>query len=68
MNIYRAVKKAFKKGKCVTLKGNEDVWKIKPTNGNGNCIIMTADGSYKSKYGWQPSAENLMEKDWIVVD
>ena len=68
VNIYIATKKAFKKGKCITLKGCEHRWKIKPTNDVGNCIFMNADGSNPSKYGWQPSAEDFLEKSWIVVD
>lgn len=68
MNIYKAVRKAIKKDKCITVKGCENRWKIKPTNGRGNCIFMCADGSNPSKYGWQPSAYNLLDKSWIVVD
>lgn len=68
MNIKNAVEVAYTKDKCITLKEFRDVMKIKPTDSAGHCILMSADGSNPSKYGWQPSASDLMSTDWIVVD
>lgn len=68
MNIQRAVKKAVRKNLCITLPEIKGRAKIKPTNGKGNCISMLNDGSHPSKTGWQPTAEDLMRKDWSVTD
>lgn len=70
MKISKAVKKALAKGCCITTKDHKDWIKIKPTNSarKGNCILMGADGSNPSKYGWQPSARDLIRDDWIVVN
>lgn len=68
MNIAEAVKEAIKNDRCITTKLLEGAMKIKPTNTASNCIVMFADGSYPSKYGWQPTANDLMRTDWIVVD
>lgn len=54
--------------KYITLPEFEGGAKIKPTNGRGNCIVMNADGSNPSKYGWQPSADELIRDDWLLVD
>lgn len=68
MNINEAVKKTMEKGNCMTLPEFKGGAKIKPTNGRGNCIVMNADGSNPSKSGWQPSADELMRDDWLIVD
>ena len=68
MNINEAVKKTMEKGNCMTLPEFNGGAKIKPTNGRGNCIVMNADGSNPSKYGWQPSADELIRDDWLLVD
>lgn len=70
MKISEAVEKALTEGRCITPKEHEGWIKIKPTNdaAQGNCILMGADGSNPSKHGWQPSADDLMRDDWIVVD
>ncbi len=68
MFIHEAVHEAVKKEKYITLKDLSGRIKIKPTNGPGNLIIMQADGSRPSKAGWQPSAEDLLRDDWIVID
>lgn len=68
MNIVEAVGRAVKEGKCITLPPFRDTAKIKPTNEKGNCILMRADGSHQSKGGWQPTADDLLATDWIVVD
>lgn len=68
MHIHEAVKEAMEKGCCITTKRMKEVGKIRPTNEPPHCILMMADGTNPSKYGWQPSAEDLMRDDWIVVD
>lgn len=68
INIQEAVKQALEERKYITLPEFEGGAKIKPTNGRGNCIVMSADGSNPSKYGWQPSADELMRDDWLIVD
>ena len=68
MYIQEAAKQAIEKEKYMTLPEFQGGAKIKPTNGRRNCILMNADGSNPSKYGWQPSAEELLREDWIVVD
>ena len=67
MDIGKAVSEAYRLGKCITNSSFPDT-KIKPTNDKGNCIVMYADGKNPSKYGWQPTAEDLMRRDWVVVD
>lgn len=68
MNIQEAVKQAMEERTYITLPEFEGLAKIKPTNGRGNCIVMSADGSNPSKYGWQPAADDLMRGDWLIVD
>ena len=68
INIQEAVKQAVEERKYITLPEFEGGAKIKPTNGRGNCIVMNADGSSPSKSGWQPSADELMRDDWLIVD
>lgn len=68
MHIHEAVKQALDKGAYITLPEFVGGAKIKPTDGKGNCILMNADGSNPSKYGWQPSAKQLIRDDWIIVN
>ena len=67
MYIQEAIKKAVEGKKYITY-GKETIFKIKPTNDAGNCVLMNPDGSHPSKYGWQPKAEDLMRSDWKVID
>ena len=68
MKIDEAVKIALETGKCITLPEWEENAKIRPTNDKGNCIVMDADGSHPSEYGWQPTAAQLMRDDWIITE
>lgn len=68
MYIHEAVKEAMEKDCCITTKWMKEVGKIRPTNEPPHYILMKADGTNLSKYGWQPSAEDLMRDVWIVVD
>lgn len=68
MQIQEAIKGALETNRCITLPEFIGKSKIKPTKGKGNCIVMEADGSWTSKYGWQPTAEELLRDDWENVD
>lgn len=68
MNICEAIKKAMETGKCIATAYMIGEAKIKPTDTIHNCIVMRADGSHPSRYGWQPSAEDLTREDWELVD
>lgn len=68
MNIFEAVTIAVREEKYITTPEFAGKIKIKPTNGDGNCILMHADGSNPSKYGWQPTADDLMREDWIITE
>lgn len=68
MNIHEATKIAVKENKCITR--TYDMWwdlKIKPTNGNDNCIMMGMDG-FNPLGGWQPNIEDLVATDWKVTE
>lgn len=77
MFIHEAVKEAMEKGKCIVRK---EVWefdgknsypiRIKPSNTYGNCFLYSEyeDGSNRRCQNWNPSADDLMAGDWIVVD
>ena len=67
MDIVSAVEAAVSEGKCIATETFPD-FKIRPTNDKGNCIVMRSDGSEPSRYEWQPTANDLMRKDWKVVD
>ena len=68
MNISEATKLAIESGRCIANRKMIGFVKIKPTDTSSNCILMKADGSNPSQYGWQPSAEYLMREDWELVD
>ena len=65
MNIYKAAKYIEKNGGYMTLPSCLGSVYIKPTNLEGNCIVITE--ASRSKYGWQPKLSDLVRKDWIVV-
>ena len=67
MNIHEAVKLACTQDKCITLPWEAGSCKIKPTNDCGNCVVITKDGR-RSKHGWQPTADDLVNEEWLVVD
>lgn len=66
MKICEATKYAIEQDYCITLPEMEGTAKIKPTNGGGKCIFIGSNGS-ESKWGWQPSAKDLIRDDWMVV-
>lgn len=67
MFIHEAVKETVENKKYIAIEKMKAV-KISPTNERELCIVIQADGSNKSKYGWKPSADDLMRDDWTVVD
>lgn len=67
MFIHEAVKTALENNKAITL-AEHDGAKIKPTHHKETCTVMLRDGSHPSKYGWQPTVEQLIRDDWEIVD
>lgn len=67
MQIMEAVREALENDLCITVPEFRGTAKIKPTNGPELCIVMLADSTIPSKYGWQPSAQDLIRDDWEVV-
>lgn len=67
MYIQEAVKKAMEEDRYIIMESAMGYLKIKPTDGDGLCILMTADGSRQHKC-WNPSASDLMRDDWHVID
>lgn len=68
MTISEVVEKAITENKCITVPELKGKVKIKPTNdGKELCVLMRADGSHP-RTGWQPTAEQLMRDDWLVID
>lgn len=68
MQINEAVREALENDLCITVPEFRGTAKIKPTNGPELCIVMLADDTIPSKYGWQPSARELVRDDWEVVN
>lgn len=66
MYIHEAIKEAMKSNSYITVPELKGKLKIQPTNEKGNCIIMNADGTHPSKYGWQPMANDLIRDDWVI--
>lgn len=68
MNIYEATKIAAQEDGCITIPEYKGEVKIKPTNTRGNCVVIREDGSKRSKYGWQPSLDELLRTDWMFTE
>ena len=68
MQIMEAVREALENDLCITVPEFRGTAKIKPTNGPELCIVMLADSTIPSKYGWQPSARELVRDDWEVIN
>lgn len=75
MHIHEATKKALAENKYITEPYEGKIWfKIKPTNTMYNCKLYSVDGIEAQgdisalSYGWQPSANDLISNNWIVVD
>lgn len=67
MKIGEAVKQALDEGKCITRDAYLDIVKVWPENRVMTLTIMMADGSHPCK-NWNPTVEDLMAEDWILVD
>ena len=67
VNLCDAVREAVKVGGCITTPEFHGGAKIRPTNDRGNCIVSMWDGSKPSKTGWQPSADDFLRDDWMLV-
>lgn len=67
MKIGEAVKQALDEGKCITRDEYLDSVKMCPICGVMPLTIMMADGSHPCK-NWNPTAEDLMAEDWILVN
>lgn len=69
MNIYKAVKKALKKGSCIALRDDDGGFSVllNPVNEYGT-IFDYGKASHGPFDGWQPQAKDLMNRKWIVVD
>ena len=67
MNLCDAVREAVKVGGCITTPEFHGGAKISPTNDIGHCIVSMWDGSKPSKTGWQPSADDILRDDWMLV-
>ena len=68
MNLCEAVKNAFKQGKCIAVPELYGEVKIRPTDGEGCCIVSRWDGSKPTHWGWQPQATDFLREDWMVID
>ena len=67
MNICEAVKEAVRDGKYISLPWGKDYWKIQPIASEPcSCIIIGTDRT--SAGGWQPTADDLMNEEWMIVD
>lgn len=75
MNIQQAAREAVAERKHMTRsawvhimsKPCSAAFKLLPTNTPDCCIAVSVYESSPRK-GWQPSAEDLMAEDWVVVD
>lgn len=69
MKLYKAIKKAEKHECYITRAKYLNVGinhvRIKPTNSEKCCIVYK--DNKPSAYRWNPTAEDLIAKDWIVV-
>ena len=67
MTIQEAVKKAVEIGGFITVPELVGHIKIKPTDTADCCIPCHWDGSYPSRR-WNPTANDLMRDDWLVIE
>ena len=78
MNIAEAVREAVETAKRITKESIEGELgksyhqtRIRPTNSYANCIVYTYDINGKEIHhcrNWNPSAEDLLADDWVLVD
>ena len=68
MDIHEAVLVAMSMRKCIRRHG-PPIWKkckIEPTDSDEGCLIHS-DYSKAPCPRWQPTAEDLMADDWMLV-
>ena len=65
MNIQTAVAVAMSLGRHISRPGWPTA--IEPTNTDACCIIHMKDGSKLPGPRWNPTAEDLVADDWMVV-
>lgn len=67
MFIHEAVKQALETDGWIVREGIEifETLAIKPTNTGFNCIVKSR--LTKEAPCWNPSAEDLMADDWVVL-
>ncbi len=65
MNIIKAIRKASKRNRYITRKVYNGI-KILPTDTVDACIAIKSDTDSCPR--WQPLLEDLIAKDWEVVD
>ena len=71
MNIIEVTKKALAENKCISRKSWDSRIAIMPTNEAGvNCVLISLDllRCQSSRVGWQPSADDLIAQDWIIIE
>lgn len=66
MTISEATKQAMAINGYITTPTLMGGMKIRPTS-HGPYIAFHWDGT-KGRYGWQPSAEDILAEDWIVIE
>ena len=67
MKISRAVKKAVKQNKYITLPEWHGYAKIKPKDGPECCVTYLAEENRISPR-WEPQAKDFLNRRWKVVD
>lgn len=68
MKIYEAVPKASELGKGIVRECYlKQIHAILPTNSYNGCIGMIKSSTSELRR-WNPSSEDLMADDWLVVD
>lgn len=69
MKIYEAVEKALKEKKPITRRGLFKMgFMILPTNSSECCYVLTEDMKKRPGRHWNPTADDLIADDWIVVE
>ena len=72
MYIHKAIKRALRHGRCICrrsrLRGH--YMKYKPTHSR-DCILMVwrdnGEIARQTKPRWNPTVEDLMADDWVVI-
>lgn len=70
MNIIEAVKTALESGKYFTRETSINICKMKPSNDGAALIWVQATYNDQTRNfpRWNPSAEDILANDWVIVD